>query len=83
MSRHLPPASPALHLHIRRLVVDADALGAERAPRDLDARLQAALSSRLGGESGARADGPHWIEAIADTLAARVRDAVPMPEPGR
>jgi len=83
MSRHLPPASPALHLRIRRLVVDADALGADRAPSDLDALLQAALSSQLGGEPGARADGPQWIEAIADPLAARVRDAVPAPEPGR
>ena len=73
MSRPLPPAAPALHLDIRRLVVDADALGGDPVPHDLDVRLQAALSSRLGGEPAGVADGPQWIEAIADRLAARIQ----------
>lgn len=68
----------ALHLHIRRLVVDADTLGTDGLPRDLDAMLHEALSERLGTPGGAPArDRATWIAPVADALAAHVASAVP------
>jgi hypothetical protein len=68
----------ALHLHIRRLVLDADAVGADGVPRDLDAMLHEALSERLGMSSGPPAPArAAWITPVADALATHVASAVP------
>ena len=70
------PAS-ALYLHIRRLVVDTDALDSDGLPRGLDALLQDALSERLGTPNGRLAPGnAAWIAPVAEALAAQVASAV-------
>jgi hypothetical protein len=67
----------ALHLHIRRMVVDADALGSDGLPRGLHALLQDALSERLGTPNGRPAPGSAaWIAPVADALATHVASAV-------
>ncbi|WP_202842476.1 hypothetical protein [Luteimonas saliphila] len=68
----------ALHLHIGRLVVDADALGADGLPRDVDAMLHGALSERLGIPAGTPAPArAAWIAPVADALATQVASAMP------
>ena len=76
--RIAPPPASTIHLRIRRLVVDADALGSGSAPRNLDALLRSALSERIGAASGNGAAGrPAWIDSIADTLVSRLHPGPP------
>lgn len=78
MSRRPPEA---IHLHIDRLVVDVSVLGDNSVPRDLDARLRAALMSRLHGEPEPAASDSRWIDSMADGLARRIIGSIPGDNP--
>lgn len=75
-----PAAS--VQLHIRRLVVDAEAIPPGGVPHDLALHLQVALAARLlnaGAATGAPAT--NWIDNVADALATRVREHAPEAAP--
>ncbi len=74
------PSSP-IHLHIGRLVIDADVVGGKAVPRDLTAQLHAALAPLLGGaevheEPTGRAR-PSWVDAVASQVAGELSPTLP------
>jgi hypothetical protein len=69
-----------VHLHIRRLVIDAAVGDGHLAPADLEQRLQASLSAAIGDGSAVRRPAPHWVDGVASAVAAQVGNAVPSGE---
>ncbi|WP_017464132.1 hypothetical protein [Dyella ginsengisoli] len=75
MSRPVPAAS-AIHVHIRRLVIDGGAPGSPAAADDLSAQLRAALAPLQGQQAPAQCPGT-WAAPAATEVVERVREALP------
>lgn len=73
MSRGRAPGAPGdVHLHVRRLVIDAAALDGVGVPRDLETTLLQALSPRLQGKLSPTDRTTGWIRSLTDALAERL-----------
>lgn len=64
-----------VHLHIRRLVLDAGLPGAATTPAELEARLRERLAARLEPGHAPAGAARDWTEATADAIAALVEQA--------